>query len=106
MIIEEKDFNIKFEHGCYILYLLKNKKELKEDSLDKYKVGGYYIEIVPALKEVIRFRHSKKYTGGESFIDLYNNLKELQSTKKLFNTLINSIYDPIIELRKKLFTYD
>lgn len=106
MIIEEKDFKIKREHDSFVLYLLKNKKELKEDSVDKYKIGGYFIKIESAMKEVVRFRKDKKYTGGESFKILQRDIHVFLDTKKLLDTLINSVYYPLIELKKKLFIYE
>ena len=105
-MIIEKDFNIVFEHGCFTLNLLKNKKELKEDSTDKYKVEGYFNKIESALLAVVRYRKNKKYTGGEPYLPLLKDVKSYIKTKQDFNVLINSIYDPIYELKKELIKYD
>ena len=106
MIIEEKDFRIVHEHGAFVLQLLKNKKELKEDSVDKYKIGGYYMNIENAFKEVIRFRRDKKYTGKESPIQLSKDVKSYINIKEEFKVLINKIYDPVMDLKKELIKYD
>lgn len=105
-MIVEKDFNIVFENNCFVLNLLKNKKELKEDSTDKYKVGGYFILLENALKAAIRYRNNKKYSAGESALLLTKDLKSYMKCNQDFKILINSIYDPIYELKKKLIRYD
>lgn len=106
MIIEEKDFRIVHEHDSFVLYLLKNKKELKEDSVNKYKIGGYYLLIENALKAIIKFRQDKKYTGGESSIQLQKDVKSFINTKDEFNVLINQLYNPILELKKQIIKYE
>ena len=61
MLLIEKDCKIQYESpGVFILYLLKNKKELKEDSEDSFKFGGCYVNLDNAFKEVVRFRKDKK----------------------------------------------
>ena len=42
MKIIEPDCYLEHINGVYHLYLLKNKKELKENNEDKFKIGGYY----------------------------------------------------------------
>ena len=42
MKIIESDSYIECVNGVFNLYLLKNKKEIKEDSIDQYKIGGYF----------------------------------------------------------------
>jgi hypothetical protein len=105
-MIIEKDFNIIFEHGCFTLNLLKNKKELKEDATDKYKVGGYFNKIENALLAVVKYRKDKNYTGGEPYLPLLKDVKSYIKTKKDFEVLINSIYDPIYQIKKELIKYD
>jgi hypothetical protein len=105
-MIIEKDFNIIFEHGCFTLNLLKNKKELKEDATDKYKIGGYYNELENALLAVVRYRKDKKYTGKEPYLPLLKDVKLYIKTKQDFKVLANSVYDPIYELKKELIKYD
>lgn len=102
MIIEEKDFKIICEHKNYTLYLIKGKKELKEDSEDKFKVGGYFMNVENALKAVIRFRRDKKYPGKEDSESLWIPIKDLVYTQIDFDQLILSIYNPILDLKHKL----
>lgn len=104
-MIIEKDFNIVFEHGCFTLNILKNKKELKEDSKDKYKVGGYFLKLENALLAVVKYRKDPKYTGGEAYLPLLKDIKSYIKMKKEFEALIVSIYDPIYELKKELIKY-
>lgn len=105
-MIVEKDFNIIKEEGYYILNLLKNKKELKEDSTDKYKFGGCYKQLEFALLAVVRYRKDKKYTGKEPYLQLYKDIKEYRKIKKEFIELTNSIYDSIFETKNKWIRYD
>lgn len=88
MIIKENDFKIIFKDGCYTLYLLKNKKEKKEDP-DDFKIGGYYTTITSLIKKIISFRSSKKYSGKESITNL----------TKILNQCIN-IHSQLIESLK------
>ncbi len=104
-MIIEKDFNIVREYGCFTLNLLKNKKELKENATDKYKVGGYFMNIENALGAVILYRKDKKYTGKEPYLPLITDVRSYVSIKRDFEVLINSIYDPIYELKKELINY-
>ena len=106
MIIQEKDFKIIHEHGCFVLYLLKSKKEIKDDSSDNYKIGGYYTNLESAFKGVVKFRKDKKYPGKESSSDLLKLIKEYYNFKSKLKFVINKIYDPIIELKKSLIKYE
>jgi len=104
MKIVEKDFRIEYDGECFILYLLKTKKELKEDSGDMYKVKGYYSkQIYHALNAAYNWRLSKKYPFKEPTLKFKQYLLQF---KKALNTLelySNEIYNPIITFKKKVF---
>ena len=70
MTIEEKDFRIVFKSECFNLYLLKSKKELKEDSKDNFRIGGYFIQLRYAIKAIFRFRKSINaiYLGNQEYL--------------------------------------
>ena len=72
MNIIEPDFKLIWEDRNYVLYVLKSKKEIKEDSTSNFKVSGYYTSILSALKGVLRYRKHKKYPGKESYKSLGN----------------------------------
>ena len=61
MKIIEPDCYIEYKDGVYHLYLLKNKKELKEIDENLYKLGGYFINIDNAFKEIVKFRKHKRF---------------------------------------------
>ena len=105
MKIVEPDCYLEHINGVYHLYFLKNKKELKEDSEDKFKIGGYYIEIDSALKAIIKFRQHKKYSFKEDWKPIKINLSQYLKYKKEFNNLLCKIYDPVKKLRNKLFDF-
>jgi len=56
MEIREKDFYIKKENGCYVLYVLRNKKELGKLPKEIYKVEGYYTELKNAFKKLLKYK--------------------------------------------------
>ena len=97
MIIQEKDFKIIFNDDHYVLYLLKSKKELKENSEDTFKLCGYFIQLISSLKRVHKFRLDKKYPGKESSIEIkktIDNYIEIESNLfKLLKNPYNLIYD-------------
>ena len=97
MIIQEKDFKIVFNDDHYVLYLLKSKKELKENSEDTFKLCGYFIQLISSLKRVHKFRLDKKYPGKESSIEIkktIDNYIEIESNLfKLLKNPYNLIYD-------------
>lgn len=97
MIIEGPDFRIECGDRSYTLFLLKNKKENKDD--DKFKVAGYYISFISILKAIIKFRKSKKYSGNEKPSDMIENLEEFKTIKNQLNSVLNYSYDPIIKLK-------
>ena len=105
IIIKESDFFIKKEPNQFVVYLLKGKKELLENSEDKYKIGGYYYDITCALKSVLAFRKSKKYPGKESFDESIPLLKAFIKRQNNFNIKINILYKKIFEIKENLNLY-
>ena len=104
MIIEGPDFRIECDDRSYTLFLLKNKKENKDD--DKFKVAGYYISFISILKAIIKFRKSKKYSGSEKPSDMIENLEEFKTIKNQLNSVLNYSYDPIIKLKNVILYND
>ena len=101
MTIVDKDFKIECGE-FYILSFLKSKKELKEDSEDSFKIGGYFNKLENAIKEVIKFRNGKKYP----FKEVAEPLKKLvtyqrTSDVKLYNLFL-SLDTPINEFSKDI----
>lgn len=103
MIIEEKDFRIIFNEDHYVLYLLKSKKEIKEDSSDTFKIGGYFVNLRNAIKRAYKFRTDKKYPGKELSETIKLDVKEymelesrLFKSLKISNTLINNLSEKIL----------
>lgn len=105
MKIIEPDCYIEYKDGVYHLYLLKNKKELKETDENLYKLGGYFINIDNAFKEIVKFRKHKKYSFKEDWKPIKINLSQYLKHKKEFNNLLCKIYDPVKKLRNKLFDF-
>lgn len=106
MKIIEPDCYIDYKNSTYHLYFLKNKKELKEDDKDLYKIGGYYTELDSAFKAVIQFRLNKKYPFKCEYKKLNKNLNLYLKYKKDFIKQLKQIYDPIKQLQKELFVYE
>jgi len=105
MEIREKDFYIKKENGCYVLYVLRNKKELGKLPKEIYKVEGYYTELKNAFKKLLKYRMNKKYTGGQSYKDLsyYINLYLFNLNK--LKDHIYFVYTPIYLVKSNLKSY-
>ena len=106
MKIIEPDCYIECINGVFQLYLLKNKKEIKEDSTDKYKIGGYFIELDSAFKEIIRFRQNKKYSFKEDWKQTKLILNKYLFYKQEFNKYLCQIYNPIKKLKSELYIYE
>lgn len=106
MIIQESDFKIVKEDKCFVLYILKNKKEIKENEKSLFKIEGYYISLLSAFKSALRFRQDKKYPGKESSADLSILIKIYENSNKDLENLSKSIYQPILELKQKLINYE
>ena len=105
-MIIEKDFKILHESKGFILYFLKSKKETEKKIEDEFKLVGYYDCLESALKDVIKFRLDKKYTGRQSNVDLTKQLKKFISIKKNFELLISQIYSPIFKLKNQVIKYE
>lgn len=103
MIIEEKDFRIEHDGDCFVLYLLKSKKELKENSKDSYKIHGYYVIFKDAIKAAILWRKSKKYPFKEPVNELVRAYLGYQKSIEEFHSYCNIIYEPIYKLKEKIF---
>ena len=99
MIIEEKDFKIIHDGGNFVLYSTTGS------DTNKSKPVGYYLQLENALKAIVAIRKDKKYTGGESYLQLSHDLRSFTKAKSDFNTLVNSIYNPILDLKKQVITY-
>lgn len=102
MTIEEKDFRIVFKPECFNLYLLKSKKELKENSEDNFKIGGYFTQLRYAIKAVFRFRKSKNYPGKEKAEDAWKFFEEYSMIEDSLYKSSKSMYIPIIKLKEKI----
>ena len=100
MTIEEKDFRIVFKSECFNLYLLKSKKELKEDSKDNFKIGGHFIQLKYAIKAIFRFRKSKNYPGKESAEDAWKIFEEYSMIENSLYKSSQSMYTSIIKLKE------
>ena len=106
MNIIESDFKLIKEDSYYTLSVLKNKKELKEDSDSSFKVIGYYVSVYSALKSVLAYRQDKKYPGRESDKDLAKLLYQFKDTMCILTKVQNIIYKPLFELQTRLIKYN
>lgn len=102
MDIKEKDFKIIYEHNQYVLYVIKSKKELKDDDKDAFKLYGYYTFVENALQAVVKFRKDKKYPGKETITQLKLDIIELRNTRESLYNASESIYNPIINSKRLL----
>ena len=106
MDIIEPDFKLIWDQQNYVLYLLKNKKEIKEDSTSDFKVRGYYTSIFSALKAVYQYRKHKKYPGKESYKSLGTLLLKYKRTEESLCKIAEMIYLPILDLKKEIIHYE
>ena len=106
MKIIEPDCYIEYKDGIYHLYLLKNKKELKEDDSNTHKIGGYFIDIDNAFKEIFRFRQHKKYPFKEDWKQIKLLFNKYVIYKNKFNEYLCQIYNSIKKLKYELFFYE
>jgi hypothetical protein len=104
MIIKENDFKIVKDDSNYVLYVLKSKKEIKENSESTYKIFGYYYTIIGALKGALSYRKDKKYTGKESVSDLKLLIDKFIDDKEIMDDMVSSIHEPINDLFNKLIS--
>lgn len=110
MKIIERDCYIEYKNSVYTLYLMKNKKEKKEevqeDATDTHKIGGYFIHLDSVFKAIIKFREHKKYSFKEEHVKLKVNIKAYIRYKKQFMKELTAIYKPITEFKNELFIYE
>lgn len=106
MKIIENDCYIEYKDGVYHLYLLKNKKELKEDDINTHSIGGYFLTIDSAFKEIIKFRQHKKYSFKEDWKAEKLLFNKYKIYKQEFQKYLCQIYSPIEKLKKELFVYE
>ena len=104
MIVIEKDFKIEQAKDYFILSFLKTKKELKEDSSESYKLGGYYRHIENAVKAVHTWRLHKKYPFMESPLALIKDLSDLYKAKKLLRTHTERLKQ--VQIKFKEYVYE
>lgn len=106
MVIIEKDLKIECDDNHYILYHLKTKKELAEnteESKDVYNIYGYYMNIKNAFLAAYKWRISKKYPFKESSKDLKLDLINLRSVNNNFSEKLNLLYKPVQNLKRIVF---
>lgn len=100
MIIVDTDYRIELEDRCFTLYVLKNKKEIKEgDNL--FKVEGYYTQFKCVLKAIVRYRLGKKYPGKESVNSIKEDIDNYNKYEKFLTSVVN-IQSPIIKLKNRI----
>jgi hypothetical protein len=99
----EKDFKIEYDESCYILSLLKSKKELAEDKTDAYNVKGYYTQLPNAINAACNWRLSKKYPFNEPTDEFKKQLLKYKKSVKLLTYYSELIYAPLFILKKKIF---
>jgi len=116
MEIIEKDFKITHNGYCFVLHLLKSKKELKEsqespelkdledkeEKEDKFKIGGYYSFIDHAFSGANDFRNGKKYPFSESKTELKIQIQKYKLITNEFNRYLSVMNLPITLLAKKV----
>ena len=106
MKIIEPDCYIEYSNSVYVLHLLKNKKELKEDDTSTHVVGGYFMELDSSFKAIINWRKEKKYPFKCEYLKTESNFKKYRQFKKSFDKELTIIYNPIKQLQKELFVYE
>lgn len=101
MTIVDKDFKIECGES-YVLLFLKSKKEIKEDSENTFKIGGYFNKLENAIREVIKFRNNKKYP----FKEVAEPLKKLVSYQHTSNVKLHNLFlsidSPITEFSEDI----
>lgn len=88
--IKEKYFRIEFEGKTITLYFITPK--------GKEKLGGYFTDFYYALKRVCVVLKKNKLPYAE-YVTL---LKEYKSTSLKLDKLAKSVYNPILELDRKV----
>lgn len=103
MQIIEKDFTISHDGDCWTLHLLKSKKELKENSKESYKTGGYYTDIFNAINAALQWRQHKKYPFKEPIDGLKKAIKNYKNAKAELKTASTIFYQSIFTFKKEVF---
>lgn len=104
IVITEKDCKIEYDGDSFVLYLAKSKKELKENSQEFYKIGGYFTRFDHLLIKLYKWRKDKKYPftlDSKEIKSYYKQYKEsrdsflafLRSRKSLINNLKTELYN-------------
>lgn len=86
MIIEENDFKLEFDEGCYRfdLYLLHVVNAKSEDKRrEEFKLDGYSMTLTSAIRRIILYRLNKKLDT----VNLENYIKEYQNEAKKISTI-------------------
>ena len=86
MIIEEKDFKLEFDEGCFKfdLYLLHTvNAKIEEKKRDEFKLHGYSMTLESAIRHIILYRLNKKL----DVVSLQNYIKEYQNEVKEISTI-------------------
>lgn len=104
--IVEQDSYIEYKDKSYHLYLLKNKKELKEDDTDKYKIGGYFNKLDSAIKEIIKFRKGKKYPFKQDYKKIKYLFNSYLNEKQKLSNILNITKFFVNKFKLELFKYD
>ena len=103
MTIIEKDFKIEHSKDYFTLYFLKTKKELKEDSENSYKIGGYYVHLKNALFGVQNWRADKKYPFKEMAKYLSSSIVKLVMADKKLKEYSSILKSSILQLKNKIY---
>lgn len=107
MMIREKDFKIEKDGSCFTLYLLKTKKELKDDekvsieAVDSFKIKGYYTTLFTAIRAAFRWRTEEKYPFKE--LPFREDYICYRKAIEKFNHQSRLIYESIIDLKLKTY---
>lgn len=78
MIIEENDFKLEFDDGCYrfdlyLLHIVNAKSD--EKRREEFKLEGYSMTLTSAIRRIILYRLNKKL----DVVSLENYLKEYKN---------------------------
>lgn len=103
MKIVEKDFKVELTDNYFTLSFLKTKKELKEDSTDSYKLGGYYNHFRNTLIAVLSWRESKKYPFAETRVDAKEKYMKVLKAENKLKILCKPLRDSIVEFKEQIY---
>ncbi len=94
MNIVGKDFNIKKDHGSFILYI-KNKN-------GNASLGGYFNNVYYALKHLYNWRKDKKYPHKENPKEMLIQMQRYKEIKARLNNMKDLLYVPITKLNEEV----